>query len=113
MRIALLIVGLCIGIIGCTSNYETEQLYGNWQGERMGMTLNEDGSAEIRMDGGARKVEWRDAMGNTLEITSGGKVIMSNLTVKSVTADTLTIETRKMIGNRSTGEEIHRMVRIH
>lgn len=112
MRVALFIAFLCLVMFSCTSNYETEQLYGNWQGETMGMTLNEDGSAELRMDGGSRKVNWRDAIGNTLEFTSGGKVIMSNLTVKSVNADTLTIETRQLMGHRSVGEVIHKMARV-
>lgn len=114
MRVILLMLGFCLGMLSCSSNYKTEDLYGNWQGETMGMTLNEDGSAELRLDGGARKVNWRDAMGNTLEITSGGKVIMSNLTVKKVTPDTLVIETREIIGRagRTVGETTHTMVRV-
>lgn len=108
---SLFFVFLCLFFFSCAS-YETEQLYGDWQGETMGITLNEDGTAELRLDGGSRKVEWRDAIGNTLEISSGGKVIMSNLTVKNVTADTLTIETRDMVGNRSVGEVIHKMARV-
>lgn len=113
MRVVLFMTFLCLGFLSCTSNYETEQLYGDWQGETMGMTLNEDGSAVLRMDGGSRKVQWRDAIGNALEITSGGEVIMSNLTVKSVTADTLTIETRQLLGHRSIGEVIHKMARVN
>lgn len=112
MRIFFCVCFLCFSILSCTSNYETKDLYGDWQGETMGMTLNEDGSAEIRLDGGSRKVQWRDAIGNTLEITSGGKVIMSNLTVKKVTPDTLIIETREVIGSRAIGEQIHKMARV-
>ncbi len=112
MRVVLLVAFLCFGIIGCSSNYETEQLYGNWQGKDIGFTFNEDGTGELRMTGGSRNIGWRDAMGNTLEITAGGEVIMSNLTVKSVSQDTMVIETREMLGHRAIGEKLHTMIRV-
>lgn len=114
MRVFLLALFLCIGLASCTSNYETEELYGQWQGQKLGLTLNQDGSAVILLDGIAfgENVEWRDAIGNTLEFTSNGTVILSNVTVKGVSNDTLTIEFRPIMGRNAAAEEIHHLVKV-
>lgn len=114
MRLFILIAGVALFLASCTTNYETKDLYGKWMGESMGLTLNEDGSCEIFMNGAkdSRKTEWRDAMGNTLEFTSGGKVILSNVTVKSVTSDTLTIEMRPLLTKHDIATVVHVMSRV-
>ena len=114
MRLFILIAGVALFLGSCTTNYETKDLYGKWMGDSMGLTLNEDGSCEIFMNGGKdpRKTEWRDAMGNTLEFTSNGKVILSNVTVKSVTNDTLIIEMRPLLTKHDIATVIHVMPRV-
>ena len=78
------------------------------------MTLNEDGTAIVTSNGNSfgDNVKWRDAIGNTLEFTSNGKVFLSNLTVKGVSGDTLTIEMRNMMGNRETATRIHQLIKV-
>lgn len=99
MRLFILIAGVALFLGSCTTNYEVEDLHGKWMGESMGFTFNEDSSCEIFMKGAKdpRKVEWRAAMGNTLEFTSNGKVILSNVTIKSLKDDVLTIEMRPLL----------------
>lgn len=114
MRLFILITGIAFFLGSCTTNYETKDLYGKWMGESMGLTLNEDGSCEIFMNGAkdSREIEWRDAMGNTLEFTSNGKVILSNVTVKSVKDDVLTIEMRPLLTRKDITTVIHAMKRV-
>lgn len=114
MRLFILIAGVALFLGSCTTNYEVTDLYGKWMGEKMGFTFNEDGSCEIFMNGAkdSRKTEWRAAMGNTLEFTSNGKVILSNVTVKSATKDVLTIEMRPLLTKREVSTVIHVMKRV-
>ena len=114
MRILSFVLGTMLLLASCASNYETEQLYGAWQGEKLGLTLNEDGSAVITLDGVAfgEEVAWRDAIGNTLEFTSNGKVILDNVTVKGVSPDTLTIELRPLIGRSNSATELHHLIKV-
>jgi hypothetical protein len=115
MRLFILIAGVALFLGSCTTNYEVKDLHGKWMGESMGFTFNEDNSCEIFMSGAKdpRKVEWRDAMGNTLEFTSNGKVILSNVTVKSLKDDVLTIEMRPLLTTRhDISTVIHVMKRV-
>lgn len=114
MRLFILIAGLALFLGSCTTNYEVTDLYGKWMGESMGLTLNEDRSCEMFINGvkDSREIQWRDAMGNTLEFTSNGKVILSNVTVKSVKNDTLTIEMRPLLTKRDIATVIHVMTRV-
>jgi len=114
MRLFILITGVALFLGSCTTNYEVKDLYGKWMGESMGFTFNEDGSCEIFMNGekDPRETYWRDAMGNTLEFTSNGKVILSNVTVKSLKDDVLTIEMRPLLTKRDIATVIHVMKRV-
>lgn len=97
--------------------YKVENLYGTWSGEAWGFTFNEDGSAEIIRRGQqmAGEITWRAvSIGNTLEFVSDGKVIMSNLTIKGIEGNKLTIETRPLLGGVRTemATEIHELTRV-
>lgn len=115
MRLTALIICLTLLFASCTTNYETEELYGTWQGETLGMTLNEDGTAVLTSNGASfgDDIKWRDAIGNTLEFTSNGKVILSNVTVKSVSSDTLTIEMRPIMSRKETSTEVHHLLKVN
>lgn len=105
MRLLILFAVLAM-CSSCTSNYELEELYGKWEGSSIGFTFNRDGSCDIYMGGGKKwpgKTEFRPvSVGNTLEFTEGGKVIMSNLTIKSLVDDVLIIEMRPMLNPTKT-----------
>lgn len=114
MRLYSLFLMVALFFASCTTNYETEELYGAWQGETLGMTLNEDGTATLTSNGisFSDNIQWRDAIGNTLEFTSNGKVILSNVTVKSVNADTLTIEMRPLVSRKEVATEVHHLLKV-
>lgn len=115
MRGLLLVAVLAVVFSSCQSNYKIEELYGKWQGEAIGFTFNKDGSCEIFMQGGEKwpgDTQFRPvSIGNTLEFTQGGKVIMSNVTIKSLVGDVLTIEMRPMMNPTQT-TVIHELKRV-
>ncbi|MEL6923194.1 MAG: hypothetical protein AAFO94_04030 [Bacteroidota bacterium] len=82
------------------ATYDKEALVGHWKNENWEMIFNEDGSMKMGKDGQYLEGEfgWRP-FGNTLEITRNGKVFLSNLTVKSVENNELTLEFRNLVGN--------------
>lgn len=113
MRLFILITTISLFIASCTTNYEVKDLYGKWSGESMGFTFNEDSSCEIFLNGEQYPgdTHWRAAIGNTLEFTANGKVIMSNVTIKSLKDDVLTIEMRPMMNSKDVTTVVHKMKR--
>lgn len=114
MRILMLLTALVILCASCGTNYKIEELYGTWECEAMGFTFNQDGSCDIMMKGERwpGKTEFRAvSIGNTLEFTQGGLVILSNVTIKSLVDDVLTIEMRPMTNPTAT-TVIHEMKRV-
>jgi hypothetical protein len=90
---------LSLMAIACSS-FEKEKLYGHWKNETWEMVFNEDGSCRIGKGGNFLKGELSyHSFGNALEIVNNGKVFLSNLTVKSIENDQLTLEFRKVFGN--------------
>lgn len=110
----MLLAGVTLFLASCTTNYEVKDLHGQWEGKSMGFTFNEDSSCEIKINGEKYPgdTHWRAAMGNTLEFTANGKVIMSNVTVKSLKDDVLTIEMRPMLNPKDLTTVIHEMKRV-
>lgn len=115
MRTLLLLLLTIFTLSSCGSNYKIEELYGKWQGDTWGFTFNEDSTCEILMNG----EKWPGAtmfrpvsIGNTLEFTADGKVILSNVTIKSLANDVLTIELRPMIGGATETTQIHELKRV-
>lgn len=97
--------------------YKVEDLYGNWRGEAWGFDFNKDGSAKIIRRGSemSGEITWRAvSIGNTLEFVQDGKVIMANMTIKGIENDTLTIETRPLLGSGKSelATEIHKLARV-
>lgn len=115
MRILVCVVTVALFFMSCgATNYKVEELYGKWVSETMSFNFMEDGSCDmyIKTEQWPGEVKWRAAMGNTLEITADGKVIMANLTIKSLKGDELTIETRQMVGARRDIATSHVMKRV-
>lgn len=114
MRVLILLVAVATLAISCgPTNYKVEELIGKWQGEKYAMTFNEDNTCEILIDGEQYPAaEWRAAIGNTLEFTQAGKVTLSNVTIKSLKDDVLTIEMRPIMTKKDLTTEIHMMNRV-
>lgn len=112
----ILMIGLALTMTACFEpTYIVEDLYGKWESESISFVFNEDGSCEYYMNGNKYPGDTRFrpvTIGNALEITSNGKVIMANLTIKSLKDDQLTIETRQMIGNREASTQTHVLNRV-
>lgn len=99
------------------SSFESKDLYGQWQGDTWGFTFNEDGSCEVLKNGNLWPGEttWRKvAVGNTLEFVANGKVFLSNVTVKGIQNDTLSIEMRPMFrgAKAETTTVVSKLVRV-
>ena len=97
------------------SNYKIEELYGTWDSEKLGFTFNKDGSCEVLMNGNKWPGETKFravSIGNTLEFTAGGKVFLSNVTIKNLEKDTLTIEMRDMFNPSNQTTNVHVLTRI-
>lgn len=115
MRTLLLLIITTLTLTSCGSNYKIEELYGKWQGPSLGFTFNEDGSCEIIMGGEKWPGETAFravSIGNTLEFTANGKVILSNVTIKSLVGDVLTIEMRPMISSAAQTTQVHELKRV-
>ena len=116
-HLAVLLLSVTFFFASCSSmsTYEVKDLYGQWQGETWGFTFNEDGSCVI-LRGGQQwpgETTWRQvSIGNTLELIADGKVIMSNVTVKGIENDVLSLEMRPMIGAQTQTTEIHKLNRV-
>jgi hypothetical protein len=114
MRVLVYLVFVATILTSCApTNYETKDIYGKWVGETMGLTMKEGGSCVMTLAGEKMpgEITWRAAMGNTLEFTQNGKVIMSNVTVKGIKDDVLTIELRPMMSGKDRTTIIHSMKR--
>lgn len=108
---------LFVGILflsSCTTNYEIEELYGIWEGETMRLVLEESGKCELTINGNTfpGDTEWSAVIGNTLEFTANGKVFLSNVTIKSLKDNVLTLETRPIISKSNQATEIHTLQRV-
>ena len=116
MQKLILILWVALTMTACfESTYKVEDLYGKWESESISFVFNEDGSCEYYMNGNKYPGETRFrpvTIGNALEITANGKVIMANLTINSLKDDQLTIETRQMIGNREASTQTHVLNRV-
>ncbi len=115
MRTLVFAVTVALFFMSCgATNYKVEELYGKWVSETMSFTFRKDGTCDlyIKKQPWPGEVKWRAAIGNTLEITADGKVILGNLTIKSLKDDVLTIETRQMVGAKRDIATSHVMKRV-
>lgn len=95
--------------------FEEKDIIGSWEGDKWSFTFNEDHSCVISQSGKVwyENANWRQMMfGNTLEFVANGKVILTNVTVKSVDQSTLTLELRPLIGNQITTTETHKLIKV-
>ncbi len=116
MHKLLLILSCSLLFTACfEANYKIEDLYGKWSSEALAFSFNEDGTCEVIIDGnkypGATKFR-AVSIGNTLEFTAGGKVFLSNVTIKSLEGDVLEVEMRDMFSTKILSSEIHQLRRV-
>ena len=93
-----LVFGLAISILllsGCDT-YKMEDLYGTWKGEVWEMTVEEGDKCRMINNGHEYKDCTYNTIGNALEIASEGSVFLSNLTVKGIENDVLSLEFRTL-----------------
>ncbi len=117
MRFISLVLISSLFLFACDSfkTFEEKDIIGSWQGEKWSFTFNEDHSCTISQSGRVwyENANWRQMMfGNTLEFVANGKVILTNVTVKSVDATTLTLELRPIIGSKITTTETHKLTKV-
>ena len=116
MRILTVLTLVTFLFTGCfEANYKIEELYGKWHSEKLGFTFNEDGSCEVLMNGNKWPGETTFravSIGNTLEFTAGGKVFLSNVTIKSIEGNVLTIEMRDMFSPTQKTTNVHLLNRV-
>jgi len=116
MRVVLVLMLAATCLVGCfEANYKMEELYGKWEGESMGFVFNEDESCEVYIKGERYPGETSYSAvfgGNSLEFVADGKVFMSNVTIKSLENDVLTIEMRPMLNPKDLTTVTHVMKRV-
>ena len=90
---------LTLSLLASCSTYEKTDLYGHWKNGQWEFVFNEDGTCKIGQNGTFLGGEntYR-TFGNTLEIVRNGKVYLSNLTVKGIENDKLSLEFRQAMG---------------
>ena len=85
--------------ISCATTFEKADLPGHWKNKNWEFVFNEDGTCKVGKEGKFQSGEWTyHTFGNTIEIVKNGKVFLSNLTIKSLKDDKLTLEFRKITG---------------
>ena len=93
-------------ILAC-STYEKEQLYGHWKNDTWEMKFRADGTCSLGNNGVNQGEQLKyTTLGNTLEISKDGRVIISNLTVKGITEDELSLEFRNLVGSSDQMEDL-------
>jgi len=93
-------VFLTLFLFSSCSTIDKSELYGHWQNDAWEFVFNEDGTCEIGMEGKKLPGDWHyNKMGNALEIVRNKRVFLSNLTIKGIEDDKLTLEFRNLISN--------------
>lgn len=91
----LMFLLLPVFLLTSCASFEKEALYGHWKNEQWEMIFNADGTCKVGQGGQFLDGEWTySTFGNTLELVRDGKVFLTNLTVKELTDQTLTLEFR-------------------
>lgn len=107
MRYLLLFFISIMSFVSCTSNFNKEELYGSWANADWAFTFNKDKTCKVASNG----VEFPGdktfkTFGNTLEFIREGKIFLSNITIKSLEGNTLTLEMRSMFTGSDTTSKL-------
>lgn len=103
--IGLVIGILLLGLMSC-SNFEKEELWGHWKNADWEFIFNEDKSCKVGEDGQFLSGDCKyQTLGNSMEISCDGIVLLSGVTIKSLENDELKLEFRNIIGNTSVNVE--------
>lgn len=98
-------------ILACAT-YDKEQLLGHWKSDTWELVFRADGTCKVGNRGvlQGEKLKYT-TLGNTLEISKDGRVIISNLTIKGIKDDQLTLEFRNLVGSGDQMEAIEVLTR--
>ena len=90
-----------IFFLSCQSTYEKQELYGHWKNDNWDFIFNEDGTCKVGKNAVFQKGNWTyRTFGNTLEIVRDGKVVLSNLTIKGIHNNELSLEFRNIANTK-------------
>lgn len=93
-------------LISC-STYDKEQLYGHWKNDTWELVFRKDGTCMVGNRGVNQGEQLKyTTLGNTLEISKDGRVIISNLTIKGIENDQLKLEFRNLVGSGDNMEDL-------
>ena len=106
-----LLIGCGISILGCAS-FDKQDLYGHWKNDTWAFEFRDDGSCSVSYHGTSQGDQLKyTTLGNTLEISRDGHVIISNLTIKSLEQDRLTLQFRNLVGSGDQMDQLQILVR--
>lgn len=97
---ALFLTLLTLVLFISCATFEKEQLYGHWKNDTWEFVFRENGTCMLGNSGVTQGEQLKyTTLGNTLEISKDGKVIIGNLTIKGIENDELTLEFRNLVGS--------------
>ncbi len=106
MKIQYILILLVSILISCAT-FEKDYLYGHWKSTNWEFVFNEDGSCKVGKNGQFSAGDWSyHTFGNAIEIVRNGEVFLSNLTIKKLVPDTLTLEFRNLQDEQFSQGEI-------
>ena len=94
--IILLLLGFTLSNCGTVDKTE---LLGHWKNNSWEFIFEADGLCSIGKGGNIKSNLKYSLLGNSMEISENGKVIISGLTIKEVKGDSLFIQFRNLVGS--------------
>lgn len=97
---------ILIGFISC-STYDKELLLGSWKNDSWAFEFRDNGSCSVYANDVLQGDQLKyTSLGNALEISKNGRVIISNLTIVEVTNEKLSLQFRNLVGS---GDKMDRL----
>jgi len=85
-------------VFGCGTIDQTA-LIGHWKNKSWEFIFREDGKCSIGNNGNLKSDLKYSLLGNSMEISQNGKVIISGLTISDIKGDSLFIQFRNLVGS--------------
>ncbi len=95
----LKLVLLSLSFFCSCSTVDQSKLNGHWKNETWEFNFAEDKSCSMGMNGVNKTNLKYSLLGNAIEISENGRVIVSGLTIKRLSSDTLIIQFRNLVGS--------------
>jgi len=94
--ISILLLGF---LFSNCSTVDQTQLKGHWKNDSWEFIFEDNGKCSIGRAGNLKPNLKYSLLGNAMEISENGKVIVSGLTIKKVSGDSLFIQFRNLVGS--------------